>query len=83
MRRRDHRRLPILSIVTPCVVMLTLAARRLAVDGPAAPAGITTIVLRTFGRLGRFASTQVAEVWAQVSGIIQERTVEIGAQIRI
>ncbi|MEE7455254.1 efflux transporter periplasmic adaptor subunit [Methylorubrum populi] len=89
MTRRDHRRLPLVALLLGA----TLTACKPAANDPAAPAAETppmdvsvatvepATVPRTFDLPGRLASTRVAEVRAQVSGIIRERAFEEGSLV--
>lgn len=90
MTWREHRRITLITLLLGA----TLAACKPAADGPTAPAAETppmdvstvtveaTTVPRTFDLPGRLASTRVAEVRAQVSGIIQERAFEEGSLVK-
>jgi membrane fusion protein (multidrug efflux system) len=90
MTWRRHRRIPLVTILLGA----TLTACKPTANGPAAPAAetppmdvstvtvVATTVPRTLNLPGRLASTRVAEVRAQVSGIIQERTFEEGSLVR-
>ena len=93
MRRREHRRPVLVPLVLPCLLALTLAGCKPEASAPAAPAetppmDVPTVVAaaatvpRTLDLPGRLASTRVAEVRAQVSGIIQERAFEEGSLVR-
>ena len=89
MTRRDQRRLPLVALLLGA----TLTACKPAANDPAAPAAETppmdvsvatvepATVPRTFDLPGRLASTRVAEVRAQVSGIIRERAFEEGSLV--
>lgn len=91
---RASRRLPVVPILTPCVVVLALFGCKPSATDPnsaaaeAPPMDVSTVtaaattVPRTFDLPGRLASTRVAEVRAQVSGIIQERTFEEGSLVK-
>ena len=91
---RALRRLPVVPTLTPCLVVLTLFGCKPSATDPASagaeapPVEVSTVtaaaatVPRTFDLPGRLASTRVAEVRAQVSGIIQERTFEEGSLVR-
>ncbi|WP_407521337.1 efflux RND transporter periplasmic adaptor subunit [Methylobacterium oryzisoli] len=90
MTWRDHRRLPLLALLLGAA----LAACKPAATDPAATAAETppvevstaTVEAATVPRLfdlpGRLTSTRVAEVRAQVSGIIRERAFEEGSLVR-
>ena len=89
--RRPH---PVAATVVAGLVVLTLAGCERGADGKAAQgadAGLPTVstavveaatVPRTLDLPGRLASTRVAEVRAQVAGIIRERTFEEGSFVR-
>ncbi len=89
MTRRDHRRLPLVTLL----LAGTLTACKPAANDPAAAAAETppmdvstatvepATVPRTFDLPGRLASTRVAEVRAQVSGIVRERAFEEGSLV--
>ncbi|GJD92395.1 Solvent efflux pump periplasmic linker SrpA [Methylobacterium hispanicum] len=76
------------------LVALTMAGCERAADGKAAPGAdagptpVTTVTVeaatvpRTLDLPGRLASTRVAEVRAQVSGIVRERAFEEGSLVR-
>ncbi|QIJ80909.1 efflux RND transporter periplasmic adaptor subunit [Methylobacterium sp. NI91] len=88
MTWRDHRRLPL-----PVLLLgVALAGCKPAANDPAAAAETPPMdvsvamvepatVPRTFDLPGRLASTRVAEVRAQVSGIIRERAFEEGSLV--
>lgn len=90
MIRREHRRLPLANLL----LAVALTACKPAADTPAATAAETarpdvsvatverTAVQRTFDLPGRLASTRVAEVRAQVSGIVRERAFEEGSLVK-
>ncbi|GJE60775.1 efflux RND transporter periplasmic adaptor subunit [Methylobacterium sp. WL103] len=94
MRRPDHRRPVIVRLVLPFLMAMTLTGCKPEASNPAAPAAemspmdVSTVVAaaatvpRTLDLPGRLASTRVAEVRAQVSGIIQERAFEEGSLVR-
>jgi membrane fusion protein (multidrug efflux system) len=94
MRRRERRRLRVAHILTPCLLGAALAAcgpedKHAAAPGAGMPPPtVSTVTVRatTVPRLidlpGRLASTRVAEVRAQVSGIIRERTFEEGSLVK-
>ncbi|UYW27277.1 efflux RND transporter periplasmic adaptor subunit [Methylorubrum extorquens] len=87
MTWREFRQLPLVTLL----LSATLAACKPASDEAAAtgtpPMDVSTAAVepatvpRTFDLPGRLASTRVAEVRAQVSGIIQERTFEEGSLV--
>ncbi|GJD55633.1 efflux RND transporter periplasmic adaptor subunit [Methylobacterium dankookense] len=93
MEARERRRLPVIPIVTPIIVVLALFGCKPAANQPAGaaaetpPMDVSTAVVeavavpRTLDLPGRLASTRVAEVRAQVSGIIQERAFEEGSHV--
>ncbi|MGE7156027.1 efflux RND transporter periplasmic adaptor subunit [Methylorubrum rhodesianum] len=88
MTWREYRHLPLITLL----LSATLAACKPASDESAAtgtpPMDVSTAAVepatvpRTFDLPGRLASTRVAEVRAQVSGIIQERTFEEGSLVK-
>ena len=90
MTWRDHRRLPLLVLMLSAV----LTGCKPAANDPAAAAAETppmdvsvataepATVPRTYDLPGRLASTRVAEVRAQVSGIIRERAFEEGSLVK-
>ncbi|MFJ7441609.1 efflux RND transporter periplasmic adaptor subunit [Methylorubrum thiocyanatum] len=93
MRRRERRRLRVARLLTPCLLGVTLATcgpdeRQAAPGAGMPPATVSTVAVRATSvpRMldlpGRLASTRVAEVRAQVSGIIRERTFEEGSIVR-
>ncbi|KQO56578.1 efflux RND transporter periplasmic adaptor subunit [Methylobacterium sp. CM6241] len=94
MRRPDHRRPVIVRLVLPFLMAMTLTGCKPEASNPAAPAAemssmdVSTVVAatatvpRTLDLPGRLVSTRVAEVRAQVSGIIQQRTFEEGSLVR-
>ncbi|ACK86236.1 efflux RND transporter periplasmic adaptor subunit [Methylorubrum extorquens] len=87
MTRRDHRRLPLVALLLGA----TLTACKPAANDPAAAemppmdVSVATVepatVPRTFDLPGRLASTRVAEVRAQVSGIVRERAFAEGSLV--
>ncbi|GBU17683.1 MULTISPECIES: efflux RND transporter periplasmic adaptor subunit [Methylobacterium] len=93
MTRHRHRRLRVISILAPGVLALALAACKPAGTETAAsgaenpPPVVSTATVeavsvpRTLDLPGRLASTRVAEVRAQVSGIVRERTFEEGSLV--
>uniref|UniRef100_UPI0024B4F58F biotin/lipoyl-binding protein n=1 Tax=Methylobacterium goesingense TaxID=243690 RepID=UPI0024B4F58F len=93
MRERERRRLPIVPVIAPWVVILALCGCKPSATDPTTPGAETppmdvstvTVVATTIPRIldlpGRLASTRVAEVRAQVSGIIQQRTFEEGSLV--
>ncbi|KQP40871.1 RND transporter [Methylobacterium sp. Leaf104] len=93
MRDLARRRWPVIPLVTPCIVLLAVFGCKPAANGPAEPGAeapvpdVSTVTVEgtTVPRLldfaGRLASTRVAEVRAQVSGIIQERAFEEGSLV--
>lgn len=93
MRKRERWCWPVISLGTPCILLLALFGCKPAANGPVAPAGegspldVSTVAVEraTVPRMrdlaGRLASTRVAEVRAQVSGIIQERAFEEGGLV--
>ncbi|MCJ2083717.1 efflux RND transporter periplasmic adaptor subunit [Methylobacterium sp. J-090] len=93
MSARERWRWPALPLITPGLVILALFGCKPAANGPAAPAAETppldvstvTVAAITVPRMldlpGRLASTRVAEVRAQVSGIIRERAFEEGSLV--
>ncbi|WP_289015844.1 efflux RND transporter periplasmic adaptor subunit [uncultured Methylobacterium sp.] len=93
MRQRERRRLRVVQLLTPCMLGATLAAcgpdeKQAAPGAGMPPPTVSTIAVRAIAvpRMldlpGRLASTRVAEVRAQVSGIIRERTFEEGSIVR-
>lgn len=90
-RRRPH---PVAATVMAGLVVLTLGGCERGADGKAAPGAdagpptVSTVVVetatvpRTLDLPGRLASTRVAEVRAQVAGIIRERAFEEGSLVR-
>ena len=90
MTWRDHRRLPLLVLMLSAV----LTSCKPAANDPAAAAAETppmdvsvataepATVPRTYDLPGRLASIRVAEVRAQVSGIIRERAFEEGSLVK-
>ncbi|MCJ2047191.1 efflux RND transporter periplasmic adaptor subunit [Methylobacterium sp. J-078] len=94
MRERERRRLPIVPVITPCIVILALFGCKPSATDPTTAGAETppmdvstvTVAATTVPRMldlpGRLASTRVAEVRAQVSGIIQERAFEEGSLVR-
>jgi membrane fusion protein, multidrug efflux system len=91
MRERERWRLPVIPVVTPSILMLALFGCKPAATDPGAaqapPPDVSTVtvVATTVPRMldlpGRLASTRVAEVRAQVSGIIQERAFAEGSLV--
>ncbi|TXN46550.1 efflux RND transporter periplasmic adaptor subunit [Methylobacterium sp. WL7] len=93
MRERERRRLPIVPVIAPCIVILALFGCKPSATDPTTPGAETppmnvstvTVAATTMPRMldlpGRLASTRVAEVRAQVSGIIQQRTFEEGSLV--
>ncbi|KQP28768.1 RND transporter [Methylobacterium sp. Leaf102] len=84
MRRREHRRLAVILLL--CGAMgACKPANEAASTSEGAPPEVSTATVeavtvpRTLDLPGRLASTRVAEVRAQVSGIIQERAFEEGS----
>lgn len=93
MRERERARLPIVPVITPCIVILALfGCKPSATDPTTAGAEMpipnvstalveATTVPRMLDLPGRLASTRVAEVRAQVSGIVQQRAFEEGSLV--
>ncbi|WP_437871776.1 efflux RND transporter periplasmic adaptor subunit [Methylorubrum extorquens] len=88
MRRRDHRRLAVILLLLCGLPGACKPANEAAAPAEAAPPEVATAAVeavtvpRTLDLPGRLASTRVAEVRAQVSGIIQERAFEEGSLVR-
>lgn len=94
LRVRPHRPHPVAATAAAGLVILALAGCERGADGKAAQgadAGAPTVstaiveaatVPRTLDLPGRLASTRVAEVRAQVAGIVRERTFEEGSLVR-
>lgn len=94
MRERERRRLPVIPVITPCIVMLALFGCKPSATDQSTPGAETppmdvstvTVAATTLPRMldlpGRLTSTRVAEVRAQVSGIIRERAFEEGSLVR-
>ena len=92
MRRREYRPLRVAPMLTSCLLSLSLfACKPSSPESASAPneappqVSVATVepatVPSTLDLPGRLASTRVAEVRAQVSGIIQERTFEEGSLV--
>ncbi|SEP50672.1 RND family efflux transporter, MFP subunit [Methylobacterium sp. ap11] len=94
LRVRRCRPHPVAATVVAGLVVLALAGCEWGADGKAAPGAdagpptVSTVVVevasvpRTLDLPGRLASTRVAEVRAQVAGIIRERAFEEGSLVR-
>ncbi|WP_411901455.1 efflux RND transporter periplasmic adaptor subunit [Methylorubrum thiocyanatum] len=87
MRRREHRCLAVILLLLCGVPGACKPANEAAAPAEAAPPEVATAAVetvtvpRTLDLPGRLASTRVAEVRAQVSGIIQERAFEEGSLV--
>lgn len=94
MTERERGRMPVIPILTPCIVILALFGCKPSTDGPSGPVAemppmdVSTVTVqatsvpRVIDLPGRLASTRVAEVRAQVSGVIQQRVFEEGSLVR-
>ncbi|MBP32408.1 efflux RND transporter periplasmic adaptor subunit [Methylobacterium sp.] len=93
MGGRSRRPYAVAATVAAGLVILALAGCERAADGSAAPGAdagpptVSTVIVeaatvpRTFDLPGRLASTRVAEVRAQVAGIVRERAFEEGSLV--
>lgn len=93
MTERERGRLPVIPILTPCILILALFGCKPAANAPSVPTAeappmdVSTVTVqaatvpRVIDRPGRLASTRVAEVRAQVSGVIQQRVFEEGSLV--
>ena len=93
MRRREYRSLRVAPVLTSCLLSLSLFAckpssHESATSATETPPQVSTATVEpatvpnTLDLPGRLASTRVAEVRAQVSGIIRERSFEEGSLVR-
>lgn len=94
MKERERKRLPILAASTACLAILALSGcKPSAIDPTSAgaetpPTDVSTVTVaattvpRFLDLPGRLAPTRVAEVRAQVSGIIRQRVFEEGSLVK-